>query len=255
MKKLVLSLILGFSFQGVAQAYVPPSQFMIQQMAKKRAHLKGLRIKTRITGTQNQIKEIAWYDASTKKIKARILDANDAEIYAYERKINAQDSLVGEVLFESQASVIEKALIAQHIPVVTPTQLMQVANEEERRALEKTSIGRLDHKVGWVIGQGTPSFWILKDEFTPLLLKFRGGNSDLEVRFEDTKSIRDFPYARSISLYRGGDFVLKGEAMEVMVNPDLSDMKAIHVAGTPAIPSQLDSATQKLIEQWVQWIR
>jgi hypothetical protein len=255
MKPLILALVIGFGLQSTAQAYVPPSQFMVQQMAKKRTKLKGLRIKTRITGTQNQIKEIAWYDASTKKIKARILDVNDAEIYAFERKMSAQDSLVGVILFESQSSVIEKALKSYQVPIVTQEQLQQVANEDERRALEKTSIGRLDQKIGWVIGQGSPSFWVLKDEFTPLLLKVKSGGGDLEVRFEDTKNIREFPYARSISLYRGGDFVLKGEAMEVMVNPDLADMKSIQVTGTPSIPSHLDSATQKLIEQWVQWIR
>ena len=67
--------------------------------------------------------------------------------------------------------------------------------------------------------------------------------------------MRDFPYPRAISIYKGTDFVLKGEAMEVIMNPDLADMKAIQVTGIPAISSAIPSDERALIEQWVQWIR
>lgn len=252
MKFFVTSLVLLFGLASAAQAYVPPSAYMIEQMAKKRRTLKGLRVKTRITGVSTQIKEVAWYDAATRTLKARILDANDLEIYAYERKISPQDSLASVVLLESNADTILKSLLAQGIPVVTKEAIAQMTTEPERRALEKTSIGKLDTKVGWIIGSANPSFWILKDEFTPLKLAIKG---DVEIRFEETKTMRDFPYSRAISLYKGGDFVLKGEAIEVMVNPDLTDMKSINVVGVPSIPSSLDSSTRGLIEQWVQWIR
>lgn len=247
---LVLSVFLVAT--SAAHAYVPPSGYMIEQLAKRHRSLKGLRVKTRITGTSTQIKEIAWYEAPTRTLKARILDANDHEIYAYQRKITPQDSLASLVLFESNAETIMKGLLAAGIPVVPKEEILKLQTEEERRALELTAIGRLDKRVGWTIGQGSPSFWILKDEFTPLKLALNGG---VEIRFEETKTMRDFPYSRAISLYRSGDFVLKGEAIEVMVNPDLSDMKSITVTGAPAIPSSLDSATRSLIEQWVQWIR
>lgn len=247
--RLFLGLFLGLSFS--ASAYIPPSNFQIAQLVKKHRGLKSLRVKTRITGTGAQIREIGYFDAKTRIWKARFLDQNDRELYAFERKLGANDSLASLLIFETNPTTLMNGLKTAGIPVVTEAELLALPGEPERQAAEKTTIGRLDKKVGWVIGEGTPSLWILKDEFVPLKISCGG----MEVRFEETKSVKDFPYARSISLYRGSDFVLKGEAMEVIASPDLSDMKAINVQGLPAIPSTLSSEERSLIEQWVQWVR
>jgi hypothetical protein len=245
------TLAVSLLFVSQAFAYVPPSGFQISQLAKRHRTLKSLRVKTRITGPSTQVREIGYYDAATKTFKARFLDQEDHEIYAFERKLGSNDSLSSLLLFETHTSTIINALKATGIPVVGDSELNLLPGEPERRAAEKTSIGRLDRKVGWVIGEGAPSLWILKDEFVPLKLLYAG----LEIRFEETKTVRDFPYARSISIYRGTDPVLKGEVMELMLNPDLADMRAIHVQGLPAISSTLSSDQRALIEQWVQWIR
>lgn len=235
----------------VAFAYIPPSSFQVATLAKKHKNLKSIRVKTRITGPSGQIREIGYFDATTRTWKARFLDQNDQELYAFERKLGMTDSLASLLLFETNPTHIMTALKNAGIPVVLESELLALPGEPERHAAERMSIGRLDKKVGWVIGEGNPSLWILKDDFVPLKL-VAGGT---EIRFEDTKFVRDFPYARSISIYRGSDFVLKGEAMEVMMNPDLADMKAIQVSGIPAISSSLPSEQRALIEQWVQWIR
>jgi hypothetical protein len=234
-----------------ALAYVPPSGYQISQLAKRHRNVKSLRVKTRITGPSTQIREIGYYDAATKTFKARFLNPEDQEIYAFERKLGSNDSLSSLLLFETNTSNLITSLKSAGIPVVGDSELNALPGEPERRAVEKTSIGRLDRKVGWVIGEGAPSLWILKDEFVPLKLVYAG----LEIRFEETKTVRDFPYPRSISIYRGADPVLKGEVMELMLNPDLADMRAIHVQGLPAISSTLSSDQRALIEQWVQWIR
>lgn len=251
MKRLPFFLILLVGLNFSASAYIPPSNFQIAQLVKKHRGLKSLRVKTRITGTGTQIREIGYFDAATRVWKARFLDQNDRELYAFERKLGANDSLASLLIFETNPTTLMNGLKNAGIPVVTEAELLALPGEPERQAAEKTSIGRLDKKIGWVIGEGVPSLWILKDEFVPLKLSYAG----MEVRFEETKSVRDFPYARSISLYRGGEFVLKGEAMEVIAGPDLSDMKAISVQGLPAIPSTLSSEERSLIEQWVQWVR
>ncbi|MBS1962275.1 MAG: hypothetical protein JST04_08675 [Bdellovibrionales bacterium] len=250
MKILAASLV-SIALAGAAYAYIPPSNFQIAMLAKKHKGLKSLRVKTRITGPSGQVREIGYYDAATRTWKARFVDQNDREIYAFERKLGVTDSLASLLLFETNPGNIMTALKNAGIPVVLETDLAAAPDEPAKRALEKTSIGRLDHKVGWIIGEGNPSLWILKDDFVPLKLIAGGA----EIRFEETKFSRDFPYARSISIYRGNDFVLKGEAMEVMTNPDLADMRAIQVSGIPAIPSSLPSDERGLIEQWVQWIR
>ncbi len=234
-----------------ATAYIPPSNFQIAQLVKKHKGLKSLRVKTRITGPSTQIREIGYFDAATKVWKARFIDQNDREIYAFERKLGAADSLASLLIFETSTDKVLAGLKTSGIPVVPESELLALPGEPERRAIEKTSIARLDKKVGWVIGDGSPALWVLKDEFVPLKLLFSG----MEVRFEETKNVRDFPYPRAISIYRGTDFVLKGEAMEVMASPDLADMRAIKVDGLPAIPSNLPAEERTLIEQWVQWIR
>jgi hypothetical protein len=250
-KKLFFAAAISLGFISVASAYIPPSSFQIESLAKKHKKLKSIRVKTRITGPYGQISEIGYFDATTRLWKARFIDKTDREIYAYERKLGVSDSLASLLLFETNSTNILTALKNAGIPVVTEAELAALPGEPERQAAEKMSIGRLDKKVGWVIGEKNPALWILKDEFVPLKL-VAGGS---EVRFEETKSVRDFPYPRSISLYRGDDFVLKGEAMEVILNPDLSDMRAIHATGLPSISSAIPSDERTLIEQWVQWIR
>lgn len=251
-KKWALVSLSMFAVVASANAYVPPSAFLVAQLAKKHRPLKSLRVKTRITGPSTQIHEIGYYDAATKTFKARFIDKEDHELYAFERKLGTNDSLSSLLLFETNANVIMNALKAAGVPVVTEADLQALPGEPERRAAERTSIARLDKKVGWVIGEGAPALWILKDEFVPLKLIYGNG---LEIRFEETKAVREFPYARSISIYRGSDVLLKGEVMELMPNPDPADMKAIRVSGLPAISSSLSSDERTLIEQWVQWIR
>jgi hypothetical protein len=232
-------------------AYIPPSNYQIAMLAKKHRSLKSLRVKTRITGPGGQIREIGYFDAKTQVWKARFLDPNDRELYAFERKLGSADSLTSLLLFETNADTILSALKNAGVPVVPERDLLALPDETARHAAEKMAIGRLDKKIGWVIGEGNPSLWILKDDFVPLKLVAGGA----EIRFEETKFTRDFPYPRSISVYKGSDFVLKGEAMEVILNPDLADMRAISVTGLPAIPSTVTGDQRALIEQWVQWIR
>ncbi len=249
---LLVSGVLSALIASSAHAYVPPSNFLISSLAKKHRVLKSLRVKTRITGTNAQIREIGYFDAATKTWKARFLDQNDRELYAFERKLgSASDSLTSLLLFETNAAHLVTTLKNAGIPIVSEEELLALPGELERRAAEKTSIGRLDKKVGWVIGEGGTALWVLKDEFVPLRL-LHGG---FDFRYEETKYSKNFPYSRSISVYRGGDFVLKGEAMEVITSPDLADMKAIQVQGLPAISSSIPAEERALIEQWVQWVR
>lgn len=241
-------LVVGIS---TSHAYNLPSNYQVVQLTKKHRGLKSLRVKTRITGTSTQIHEIGYFDASTRTWKARFLDQNDKELYAFERKLGANDSLASLLIFETNSHTIMTALKNSGIPVVTESELVALPSEVERRAVEKSGIGRLDKKVGWVTGDANTALWVLKDEFVPLKLLLAGN----EIRFQETKSVGGFPYPRAISLYSKGEFVLKGEAMEVIANPDLADMKAINVHGLPTIPSTLSSDERSLIEQWVQWIR
>lgn len=234
-----------------AFAYIPPSSYQLALVAKKHGGLKSLRVKTRITGVTTQIREIGYFDFGTRTWKARFLDQNDRELYAFERKLGTSDSLASLLLFETRAEHLITALRGSGIPVVPESELRALPGDAERRGAEKSSIGRLDKKIGWITGEAAPSLWILKDEFVPLKLLF----GEAEIRFEETKATREFPYARSISLYRANDFLLKGEAMEVIANPDLADMRAIQVQGMPAISSSIPSDERALIEQWVQWIR
>ncbi|MBC7385719.1 MAG: hypothetical protein H7301_06110 [Cryobacterium sp.] len=244
---------LSLSLCGIssAHAYIPPSSYQLSQLVKKHRGLKSLRVKTRITGTKTQIREIGYFNFGTKTWKARFLDASDKEIYAFERKLGANDSLASLLLFDANTTGLMNALKNAGIPVVSDSELAALPGPVERQAAEKGTIGRLDKKVGWITGNSTQALWVLKDEFVPLKLL----NGGMEIRFEETKSVSAFPYPRSISLQRGSEFILKGEAMEVMANVDLSDMNAIQVHGLPAIPSSLSSEERALIEQWVQWIR
>jgi len=240
---LALSLIVMIAWND-SRAHVPPSAYLIQQMAKKRLNLKGLRVKTRITGTDGEIKEVGWYDSKSHVWKAKLFDSDDRVIHTYEKKLGGETSLALVVQLEHNFPSLAGALIGKGIPIRLESELLKLKTEEERIASEKTGIARAEGLVGWQIGFDDPSLWILKDEFVPLLLHTDG----MFVRFEETKTQRDFPYARTITLYDGKSFVLRGEAMEVMVKPDMTDMKTMVVDPDSDAPN-------KLAEQWIRWVR
>lgn len=234
--------ILFLLLTSTAQAYVPPSTFLIEQTAKKRATLtKGLRIKTRITGTESIIKEVLWFDVLTKKVTGKIFDEKDVEIARFQKKLG--DSSVSlQLLLDSNPMRVTQLLTKQGFDF----------NDTENTF--KPSLKRLGNQVGWAIGNSTPSLWILKDEFTPLLLKIRDG-STYEIRFEENKTNRDFPFSRAITLLKSDSFVLKGEVMEFIVNPDLSDLKSLQFSEEVTWLASVSSGTKDLVEKWVQWIR
>lgn len=230
MKKFILGLSFSLLICSFGFAYVPPSDYQIKQILKKRSNLRSLRIHSRLTDGSNQLKETLWYDASTKMLYGKILDDRGELLYSYQKKLGETGVSATQILLEQNASEFNKILSSEKI------------NTDD----SSLSFGRVKQQVGWTIGLKSPSLWILKDEFLPL--KWIPKSNRVDIDFLETKTQKDFPYARLITLNQEGKELLRVEAIDVTVNTDLSDLKKSNFSDSTQPPS-------KIIESLLQWIR
>jgi hypothetical protein len=228
-------------FCSLGMAYVPPAEYQIQQLVKKHVNAKNVRVRSRLTnGTQN-LKETLWYDASTRILRGKITDESDELVYSYQKKLFENGVTASSLMFETSAASFLKQLSNEGVA-------LEEKLENEPPLNQNLSLGRVKNQMGWVIGSGTPSLWILKDEFHPLKWVPKNNSNSTEILFEETKFQRDFPYSRLITITESGKEVLRLEAIEITLNADLSDIKnsSLKIEESPRL---------KLIQDLLQWIR
>ncbi len=225
---------MGLLFSVSSFAYVPPMDYSLGNLIKKRSSLKTIRIRTRIKGDGAQFKETLWYDAATKRIRAKIFDESDQLLFAYEKKTTSGMNAAFLTL-ETQLSSFSGALKANGFPV------------GEAAATSEKPLGRVKNLLGWIYAGKRQELWVQKDEFT--VLKWVSEESGkVEVVFEDTRLSRDLPYPRMITLTQDGTERLTGEAIEVSINPDLADLKTQTFSARPETDSPV-------LKSWLKWIR
>lgn len=225
----------GLLFSMTSFAYVPPMDYSLGNLVKKRSSLKTIRIRTRIKGEGAQFKETLWYDAASKRIRAKVFDEADQLLFAYEKK-NTGSLNATFLTLENQSSSFFGALKANGFPV------------GEAAATSEKPLGRVKNLLGWIYSGKRQELWVQKDEFTVLKWVSEEGGSKVEVTFEDTRLSRDLPYPRMITLSQDGTERLTGEAIEVSINPDLADLKTQTFSARP----ETDSA---VLKSWLKWIR
>ncbi|RYZ62399.1 MAG: hypothetical protein EOP09_18855 [Proteobacteria bacterium] len=229
------SITAGLLFAVPAFAYVPPIEYSVAQMLKKRSSLKTLRVRTRIKGDGKTFKETLWYESAGKRIRAKIFDEADQLLFSYEKKGIGSRFEATSLMFENHSNNFLGLLKANGFAV------------GEANVTNDKPLGRVKSLLGWIYAGRRQEMWIQKDEFT--VLKWVNEESGkTEVNFEDTRYSRDLPYPRMISLLQDGTEKLTGEAIEVTLNPDLSDLKTQVFAPK----SEPDSEVLRL---WLKWIR
>src|SRR5690606_15445064 len=90
--------------------------------------------------------------------------------------------------------------------------------------------------VAWVVGPGRkdlawPQVWIEKDNFHPVRLIERTDEGTLDVRFEDFRHFKEFPFPRTTTVLRASrdegaqEPKLREVLAELIVNPDMAEMR------------------------------
>jgi hypothetical protein len=156
-----------------AYAYVPPSQFLIKTLAAKHAGIKSVRVKSVVTAFEDgkatplHFREVTIFDARSGTLTGWATDDSGQKLYEIERKSGSLTT-TGVLLFDSQEAVIAKSLRELGVPVRTEADLAVMKDEDERRASEVESLGRLNGEAAWVIGgEKSARIWLQKDTFLP----------------------------------------------------------------------------------------
>ncbi len=234
---------------GPAFAYVPPSEYILKQLAKKRAGTVSIRTRSivaAVEGTQPtaiRYRLMSQLDVPSRKIRVRAYDEAGKELYATSREIpsdpgialDASRLLVGtafELLADPRGDVVVSTLIGQSIPVHTEAELMKLSTEEERRAAEQTSLGRMGSEVVWMLGPAKkaafqPQVWIEKETFLPLRLITHADEGRMDFRFQNYKFTREFPFPRVIEVRQAdaaNRILFQEMVQDFWVNPEGNEM-------------------------------
>jgi len=216
--------------------------------------------------TPTRFKQVTVFDPQTRVLRSRAFDDAGKELYVFERRLKAagSDMKASDILLEMSGDVLAKALIQSGIPVQTEAELSGLKTNEERRASEKMHLNRnTKGLVSWVISatkkQSEPQLWVEKDTFLPTRFYTRHDGDLIGFRFENFRFYKEFPFPRVTTLVRvSGDSeesVLREEAVEVVVNPDLKELKTSIAAGFTDHGNSTDSSVRSLIHDYYEMLR
>jgi hypothetical protein len=265
--RLLLVFLMTIFSSSVCLAYVPPSQYIINALSKKHAGFKGFRIRTEVVAmeynqpTEAKFKVIHTYNTEIQMLRSKAVNDAGQVLYILERPAR-QFSILNQLQFQSDGNVLAKALREKDIPVLLEEESLKLDTEEKKRGAEKSHIARIKNTPVWVIGskdKDTPQLWIEKDTFLPLKAVFKQNGSWVEVQVEAYRYFREFPFPKSLSLYKDGSGpLLKEDVLEVQVNPDVNEFKNNPTSGESGFTDAgniLPSSTRDLIRQYYETLR
>ncbi len=212
---------------GVAQAYIPPSHFIIKSMAAKRTGLKSVKIVSQVIGYDSsgkpngqKFKVLTLYYPATKLMKSQATDpATGAELFGVEKRGEALPlSLL--VLYDPYNLEIASALRRNEIMVATDSDTAPPADKDKPAPAESTFLKRWNGSIAWVLGADkskpdAPQLWIEKDSFLPV--RIMTGSQD--IQFTKYRHSQDLPYPRTTTqATRSGTLEVEEDTQEVQVN-------------------------------------
>ncbi len=223
---------------ATALAYIPPSSFVLKSLAQKHLAFAGVQIKSRVTvydggkATGTQFKVTTLFNSHEGRLFSLATDAADHRLYSVEKKM-PELAPAAAVLFSPQSRAIAQILIANGIPVAEAETAVDDSGAPVHQggAGEGMTLTRWRDTIAYVMGPAKGAqFWVEKDTFIPLRLLLGAGGAQTEVRFDNTRFFKEFPYPKVISALKGGVTMLQDEALEVTAYPEARGVK------TPPLP-------------------
>jgi hypothetical protein len=255
---LTLAWMISFFWVESVPAAPPPSEFQIKQIVQKRPGFQNILVTSTVFKVDGERKvplfrETTSVDWRRGRIQSRAFQETENSLFQKERtflSLDAPTPISLRILFERDFTRLALALQKEGVPVRLNAELLELADEEERRAFEEVHFRRLDGKIAWAIEnrhlEGSPRFWIEKDSFLPL--KFSKSN-DLEIRYQNYREISGFLYPRKISILREGKLAFIVEVDEINVN--LEKLPSLE----PFENSRLSSSLREAIDLYYEHIR
>jgi hypothetical protein len=232
--------------------------------------LKALKVRSTVTAyalerpTAVHFKAITVYHSDTQKLKSWALDDFDKVLYSAERDISSLSPL-SKLLFLSDLKEVINSLETNEVPFRTEAELLKLRTEVERRESERESLVRWNGSVAWVLGLAdskqepeSAQLWFEKDLFLPIRYLYRAASAgDLyDIRLDNYKFTREFPYPRVISLHKkGAGTVLSEQVVDLALNSDVQVTKGTPGSGFTEIGQTSSSELRNLIQNYYDIIR
>jgi hypothetical protein len=249
-----------------AQAYVPPSQYILKKIAARRSDLKTARVRSTVVAweserpTLTKFREVVSYNVATRTFRSTAFhDVDNVELYVKEVKSGAMNPLQ-LLLFEPQLKILTDGLKQAKLPIRSEEELQKMANEEDRREAEISSFARISSAFAWVIGRKDrwdPQLWVEKDSFLPLRLIWNSSDGLADVRFDKFRFSREVPYPRVITgANKGGTAWMQAELTELTINGDLPELKKpATVMGFTDAGRSASGPVRDLIQRYYETLR
>jgi hypothetical protein len=260
-----------FAFLPIlAQAYVPPSLFIVKTLAGKRTGVRLVRIRSTVTAfdgekaTAIHFKQSCWFDSSARTLKCKASDDQGKDLYQLVRKQGGESPLLLSdlLLFDPDPASLTQALLSHGIPVKSEDELAKLQTEPERRAAEAVALVRFRRTPLWAMaGDSKASSQLLIEKETFLPARFLGDQrgTTVDLRFETYRFAKEYPFPRVISLVKE-----EGDLDQVLIREELTDIttgaeaalpKAAFVPGYTEDGNRADSSVRELIQRYYQSIR
>lgn len=275
MKILSQILILFLSLSYSAQAYIWPSEFLVEQVAKKKS-ARTVKISSVISEmqggqpTSTRIQEVLWVDYARGVYQSRIYNSSGKEIFFRSGRVRDPHSALGvPSQTDSQAPgtflTIERSedalltfLLKKDLPVLVEGQLLALPDEDARRKAEETEIKRWNEEQVWVIGNREKNkeqteLWLRKNEFLPLRFFWSG----TELRFVNYYFSNGFHYPQEILVMKDEEPFLQAKMQPSRLEVNSKNFrwpKASREGWTEEGRSE-GSSTQDLVRLFYQTIR
>lgn len=267
---------------SLASAYIPPSQYLVNQVVKKRAKKKKLWIASKIIlfddgePTNQTLMEVVVVDYVKKNIQSRIFATNELgkkvlifatvrKLYSKAKGVEDTGPITNLLLFGARSDEVTRELMINGVPIQRESALALLEDELARRKAENTSLRRWNKKFMWVIGKELSGsvrsqLWLEKDSFLPSRLVKRL-TDDLddqmeiaEVRLSDHRFSRGYNYPGKIQFLRGEEIQFEVNLSKIAVNPK-KKYKLPEERGLTEAGNDESSDIRKLITRFYKTIR
>jgi hypothetical protein len=255
-----------------AQAYVPPSFFVVRMLARKHSSIEDARFKHQVTVYKKN--GDAWRTftetislSSGDRAQIRLSDDAGNELMTRSRKLMTdaiERPVAYDLLFVREPNSIFDHFKALGLPLKQEADLYAEKEGALPYKPENTvTYARYENRFAVVVGQDahrpenqdkTVSLWVEKDSFLPLRAVFptspqAGMASEaLDFRISGYQVHKNFLYPRTMLVFRNGTQWLKIETVDVRpgIGGTLEDAKT---------KVELDSDTREFVENYFKWVR
>ncbi len=247
------------AIQSLAWAYVPPSEFIVKNIAAKHTGLRTIKITQKISQLDpslqvtTQVKEVLRLDFRTETAQSVIMDAQGQAVHLRE---GVPIPGLWKLVFSPNPATIASVLMQSGVPIQTEAELLKLPTEAERRAAENESIVRLRGHTAWLLGaeKSQGKLWIEKDVFLPFQWGRIKDGDWCESQFDLYASQKGFPYPRQIEILQRNnpedrvDLGIRLELTEIVANFESREK-------TPVVAPDMSDAVKKLLENYYRLIQ